>query len=294
MEGQLDSEEVRQQSACNIPSATSLGEALTYLSLPVILNHKKRKGGTAMHYVMSDIHGQYEAYTDILEQINLRDFSKKDKLYILGDVIDRGEHSLKILQHIMENQDKICLLMGNHEKMMLQALPDPRIQNLTSEEVRLWRYNGGSSTCTEFTLLSIPERKELLDFLQNLPYRKIIQGNKQKYYLVHGMPYGGVNRSHSTQSMSKREQMLWGTFDSFDKNHLTVVFGHRCTVQYDEEFRTALELPEHFRIIEKDNYIAIDCGCAYQNTLSRLGCIRLEDRQCFYGKLAKVDPTPFW
>lgn len=36
-------------------------------------------------YVISDIHGQYDMFMDLLEKISLTD---KDKLYILGDIIE--------------------------------------------------------------------------------------------------------------------------------------------------------------------------------------------------------------
>ena len=39
-----------------------------------------------MIYAMSDIHGQYEQFLTLLEQIGIR---KEDTLYILDDVVDR-------------------------------------------------------------------------------------------------------------------------------------------------------------------------------------------------------------
>ena len=36
---------------------------------------------------MSDIHGEYDKYLAMLEQIDL---SEDDTLYVLGDVVDRG------------------------------------------------------------------------------------------------------------------------------------------------------------------------------------------------------------
>ena len=42
-----------------------------------------------MIYVMSDIHGSRRRFDAVMEQIKLTD---EDTLYILGDVIDRGEH----------------------------------------------------------------------------------------------------------------------------------------------------------------------------------------------------------
>ena len=40
-----------------------------------------------MIYAMSDIHGQYELFRNLMEQIPL---GKDDTLYVLGDVVDRG------------------------------------------------------------------------------------------------------------------------------------------------------------------------------------------------------------
>ena len=51
-----------------------------------------------MIYIMSDIHGLYDRYKAMLEKIN---FNDEDKLYILGDVIDRGDKSFDILFDIM-------------------------------------------------------------------------------------------------------------------------------------------------------------------------------------------------
>lgn len=245
---------------------------------------------------MSDIHGQYEAYLDILEQISFENFSKRDKLYILGDVIDRGLDSIKILQHIKSNQDKISLLMGNHELMMVESYPFPKMKLLYSEKAKLWTRNGGETTYAEFSELSRNEQGEILDFLRNLPYHKIIQVNNQKYYLVHAMPYHGKTSSSSNGilSMSKRKQMLWGMFESYENKNVTVLFGHRCVALYDPKFRDNLEIPEHFEIYQEDNYIAVDCGCAYRNKLSRLGCIRLQDGAKFYGKLKNFSDSVYW
>ena len=40
-----------------------------------------------MHYVLSDIHGNSAAFDAILALIDMRE---GDRLYILGDVVDRG------------------------------------------------------------------------------------------------------------------------------------------------------------------------------------------------------------
>lgn len=47
-----------------------------------------------MIYVISDLHGCYDQYKQMLKKIQL---SKNDTLYILGDVIDHGNDGIKIL-----------------------------------------------------------------------------------------------------------------------------------------------------------------------------------------------------
>ena len=69
-------------------------------------------------YVMSDIHGQYDMFMNLMEQINLK---AKDKLYILGDVIDRGTESMNVLFEMMKHPN-IIPLIGNHELMAIKCL----------------------------------------------------------------------------------------------------------------------------------------------------------------------------
>ena len=47
-----------------------------------------------MIYVLSDIHGNERRFRSILEQIDLQ---PSDTLWVLGDVIDRGEHGAELL-----------------------------------------------------------------------------------------------------------------------------------------------------------------------------------------------------
>lgn len=49
-------------------------------------------------YVMSDLHGNYEGFMSILEQVH---FSEADELYVDGDIVDRGRDGIKILQYMM-------------------------------------------------------------------------------------------------------------------------------------------------------------------------------------------------
>ena len=70
-----------------------------------------------MHYVLSDIHGNEERFRSVLRKIDLKE---DDTLYVLGDVIDRGEEGVHLLRWMAE-QPNVQLILGNHEAMLLSC-----------------------------------------------------------------------------------------------------------------------------------------------------------------------------
>lgn len=84
-----------------------------------------------MIYAMSDIHGNYYAFKQRLKHLNDLDSVKtgKDKLILLGDYIDVGRNSFKVVDTIKKLQndigaDNIIVLRGNHEEWFLEFLDD--------------------------------------------------------------------------------------------------------------------------------------------------------------------------
>ena len=62
-------------------------------------------------YVISDIHGEYGKFMELLDIIH---FSDEDILYVLGDVVDRGKNPVKTLLKMME-MPNVIPIAGNHE-----------------------------------------------------------------------------------------------------------------------------------------------------------------------------------
>ena len=71
-----------------------------------------------MTYVMSDLHGMYDKYIGMLELIG---FSDEDDMYIIGDVVERGEQPAEILLDMMKRPN-VFPIIGNHEAMALNVL----------------------------------------------------------------------------------------------------------------------------------------------------------------------------
>lgn len=73
-----------------------------------------------MIYAISDIHGCLDAFEKRLEQINPELQKEGNRLVLLGDYIDRGSDSYRVLNRVysLQNQygdEKIIALKGNHE-----------------------------------------------------------------------------------------------------------------------------------------------------------------------------------
>ncbi len=90
-------------------------------------------------YAISDIHGCYEAMIETLNLVDL-DANEENKLILLGDYVDRGEDSSKVLYHIKELEDQypkqVVVLLGNHEEMFFDFLDNPRdaVRWISSDE----------------------------------------------------------------------------------------------------------------------------------------------------------------
>ena len=69
-----------------------------------------------MKYCISDVHGEYELFLQLLKKIN---FSDKDEMYICGDIIDKGKSSVRLAKLVFSFPNIHCI-MGNHEYEFLK------------------------------------------------------------------------------------------------------------------------------------------------------------------------------
>ena len=70
-----------------------------------------------MDYLIGDLQGCCDAFDRLLERI---DFSpSRDRLYVLGDLVNRGPHSLDTLKRLRGFGDSAVCLLGNHDLHLL-------------------------------------------------------------------------------------------------------------------------------------------------------------------------------
>lgn len=157
-------------------------------------------------WVTSDLHGNYELWSKI------KNFLKEeDKLFFLGDAIDRGNRGFEILKEMLEDK-RIIFLRGNHEQMMYDALIDNGHMAFTKDFTH-WLKEGGDTTYNNINCLDwkYKEKLELILSIQNLPfqvkYRSKING--MTFILSHaGYTPNDIFFSSSVQK--RQDLLLWG------------------------------------------------------------------------------------
>lgn len=241
-----------------------------------------------MHYVCSDLHGQYDMFLEVVRKIHLK---KHDSLYIIGDVIDRGPEPVLLLLDIMRRKN-VTLMIGNHEHMMLRALLYGDSNSMSN-----WMLNGGETTLEQFERLSGSQQKKLLGWLNERPL--VIPGlhvNGHSYYLAHASHTRYAEKEvlrYCDAGLANIEQIVWSREYQYpDMKRLgymyhrlyaeypctTLIIGHtpvyRCSYGLMSENGYARISPG-----AKGHFYNIDCGCVSGRSL---GCLRLEDMEEFY------------
>jgi len=231
-----------------------------------------------MIYVMSDLHGEYKKYIQMLKKIDLKEH---DTLYVLGDVIDRGKDGIKILFDMMM-RGNVIPVMGNHEHMALSVLKKLNVEitkenfdkQLNSDTLYMydtWMYNGGITTVNAFSRLDDEKKTDILSYIDEFePYAEIEAGGNG-FVLVHS-GLGNVFPVRRLDSYTLHE-LVWTGCD-YERKYFKdkyLVTGHTPTFLIDKAYEG--------KIYMKNNNIAIDCGAVYGK---RLGCICLDSFEEFY------------
>ncbi len=101
-------------------------------------------------FAFGDIHGRIDDLDDLLDQVFvvMRDTPMDDQLVFLGDYVDRGHASNKVISRLLELQQSglpAIFLKGNHEDMMCKFL-----DHCDTRQGINWIANGGGATIKSY------------------------------------------------------------------------------------------------------------------------------------------------
>ena len=79
------------------------------------------------NYVISDIHGNAERLSALLDILKKKHPKGNFTLHIIGDLFDRGENSADVFKIVKNNHKNIKALLGNHEDLFMDFMESPVI-----------------------------------------------------------------------------------------------------------------------------------------------------------------------
>lgn len=228
-----------------------------------------------MTYVISDIHGCFDKFNQLLKKIN---FTDRDVMYVLGDIVDYGDEPMELLCDLSmrvnvipvlgEREYKAYKLLSALDRMLTDgSMPEPEILS----EMAQWSADGGATTIAGFKELDADMREGVLDYLSDMTLYEEVKAGGKNYLLLHA----GIADFDESAELDdyQPEDFISEPLDLERKyfDGVTVVAGHTPTYM--------IEGAQKGRIYRTDSAILIDCGAAFGETL---GCIRLEDGKEFY------------
>jgi len=264
------------------------------------------------HYVIGDLQGCFEELRILIKKIKFD--PNKDKLIFAGDLVNRGDQSLEVMEFCIQNKKSIKAVLGNHDFYLLYLI----------------EHQGKNKSLKK--VLESKNIKKYHSWLKKLPLllEIKIKETKETFWISHaGIPYLWDTRL--AKKLSKEVQVglkedsfnvlenIWGDTPKVWNSKLTGYKRLRTIINYFTRMRflgkdgslklkakknkaekghipwfdqTVKNLKKdeyiifgHWAALEGktklDNIIGVDTGCVWGNNLT---AIRLEDKKLFQVK----------
>ena len=215
-------------------------------------------------FAISDIHGQQSVWAEVKKYLQ-----PDDKIFFLGDAIDRGPDGFEIMKELLCDK-RVTYLMGNHEYMMMNALEEMRYfgGNYGGEKLYLWLSNGGQSTLDSWNFSG--QNFSWIRVLKNLPGKTIyVNKNGETILLSHA----GYSIDRPTDDLYDlvwdRKHFLYPT-ENKTIEKVRMVHGHTPTeslIKVFQKNRIAYSRIDDAVIYDNGLKTDIDCGTFFSNTI---------------------------
>lgn len=146
-------------------------------------------------YVIGDLQGCFDSFMELLKAIKFD--TQRDKLWFVGDLINRGKKSLQCInfvKNLVEKHQAVTVL-GNHDIFLL----------LCAENLR---QPHPSDTLDEILQLPKSELNELLNWLRKQPFCHLEKIDRQNFLLTHAGIFPTWKLSETLQNARQIETLL--------------------------------------------------------------------------------------
>ena len=190
-------------------------------------------------FAVGDIHGCDPLFGKLLDR--LESFAHPTaKLVLVGDYVDRGDHSAEALRRIHRMQrdagpELMICLRGNHDQMLLDFLDDPKRTGVG------WFRHGGLQTLASYGIPGVPQTADEAHWAEARDRLRAAMGPEIEAWL-RGLPLswqsGNVLVTHAgadpgrSPAQQSEQALLWGhpDFETMPRSDgIWVVHGHTIT-----------------------------------------------------------------
>lgn len=158
-------------------------------------------------HVIGDIHGRFEALKQVLRRSRFH--YKNDKLIVLGDIVDGGINTYKVVEELLKIKNLIFVL-GNHDEWFMH-----HIASGWADEI--WIQQGGANTLRSYGA-KVKESDFITDdsFIDtrdlNIPVTHQHFFNRAVYYHIEDdmlFVHGGFNPKIPKIESQSKHDLLW-------------------------------------------------------------------------------------
>lgn len=209
-------------------------------SLPVHCCYSQNSKGR--DFFVGDIHGKYALFMQALDKINF-DFTA-DRLFSVGDLIDRGEAPFKCLQ--LAEKSWFMPVLGNHEQFLIDTANNDFAMKMN------WYFNGGGW----WEELDDEERKRAQGIIErHFSLTLSVTTSAGRVGVIHAQyPFKKWPVNKEDLNADSCNELIWGR-DCISSNYQSVVEG----IDFIVSGHTPLIKP-----LLKYQQLFIDTGCGHQ------------------------------
>lgn len=181
-----------------------------------------------MRAIISDIHGNLEALTEVLKDIKSQ---KITEIYCLGDIVGYGPNPCECIDLVRKNCQ--VTILGNHDQA---SMFDPEGFNAGAERAIFW-------TRTQLEQGDPQATDERWEFLGELPRIR----REEKFLFVHGSARNPLNEYVFPEDVfnQRKIERIFGLVDQYcfqGHTHIPGVFTEDLNFQYPQDIEYKFEM----------------------------------------------------
>ena len=201
-------------------------------------------------YVIGDVHGCYNSLMSLLEKVT---FGHDDTIWFVGDLVNNGPSSAKVVRWAREHEDQVVCVLGNHDLHLLAVA-------YQSKKMR--------QKDTFKDLLEAPDAPQLLEWLRHRP---LCHHDADLGTLVHA----GLWPAWTLQDALERAQEVERRLRHADRSELTALFGEMygneptqdaSSLNSSERLRFTVNVMTRMRALTKNGELEFE----YKGTLEEM------------------------